>query len=317
MRLTLTEQGTADGYERLQKAGICVYDETAGTTGVFSYVGDDLWESDFSGQPEHTYRLEIEVEGCGIVSARTTMPAQPQIYAQNTMPSKKTLSPEEALPDNEIGVRFQTGSLPQGPVWIKRMTKGWQNTDDSYDDFHIANKIATSLTTVDSFNLTGDLYDSSILFDPNPVDPNPSPASEPVAWAHVYAYVTGQPYHDAFLRIPPVREIGERKSTDPDGFFSVSGEFSTDYDHLGRVIDRAGYLLFMSVSEEYDRYLKELLIEGAKLERTDGSFAALFDHENLYSNIDGGAGIFGSYSQARSYWNSIYPVKAPLHLLEK
>ena len=80
MRLSLTEQATEADCERLKKADVRVYDETEGVlAGTFVLVKGDaedgyIWESAFAGVPTHAYRLEIEAEGYGLVTARTTMP---------------------------------------------------------------------------------------------------------------------------------------------------------------------------------------------------------------------------------------------------
>ena len=280
MRLTLTEQGTAGGYERLQKARICVYDETAGSiAGSFSYVGEDKWESDFSGQPEHTYRLEIEAEGVGLVSARTTMPATLCLKSLN--PSPYT-SDQEGI--YEMGTRFLTGSLPDGPVWI---------TQIGTDLHSYTNGMATSLLTVDTFNQTGKTYylvQSEAIFK----GMFGALQLEPGVFS-LYHYVMGQPVHESFIRIPSLKEGGPRKSKEGDGFFTVARRYPKDsYDFTPSL------LYFISPSEDYDRYLKELLIEEANIDRAEERFADLFQHKNLFSNIDYGIGIFGSYTQVEA-----------------
>lgn len=312
MRISLTGQPSAAGYEQLRNAVVQVYDETeARLAGRFSYVEKNDWESEFSALPQHTYRLEIDVEGFSHVSARTTMPDLPQIKAVINIPMKVTDTFEEAFPDNEAGIRFQTSSLPQGAVWIIR-----KDRNPSSGELIICEEIATSLLNVDPFNLTG----SDLRFPyTGPGSPQDlQPPSGPMVRTAFYRYVQEQPLHNVYLRIPPVWEGGERETKDPDDFFSVAGaSFMSDYDLRGlKEEQERGYLLFMSVSEEYDRFFKELLIEECNQEQSKDFFAALFKHENFFSNIEGGTGVFGSYSQARSFWNYNQFVEAPLHLLE-
>ena len=312
IQLSLTGQSSAADYESLRNAVVQVYDETeARLAGSFSYVEKNDWESEFSALPQHTYRLEIDVEGFSHISARTTMPDFPRIKAVIKKPVKVTDTIEEAFPDNEAGIRFQTSSLPQGAVWIIR-----KDRNPSSGELIICEELATSLLNVDPFNLTGSDLRFPYTGPESPQDfylPSGRMVITGFSW-----YVQEQPLHNVFLRIPPVWEGGERETKDPDDFFSVAGpSFMSDYDWRGlKEEQERGYLLFMSVSEEYDRFLKELLIEERNLEQTKDFFAALFKHENIFSNIEGGTGIFGSYSQARSFWNYDQFVDAPLHLLE-
>lgn len=313
LRLSLTDPASAEDRERLKQARVQVFDETEGTlAGIFTYAGRDTWEADLAGLPGHSYRLEITVEGYNAVSARTTMPELPHIKAVIKKPVKVTETADEAFPDNEAGIRFQTSSLPQGPVWIKRMDR-----DPASGDLIHTRDIATSILNVDFFNLTGATFRFSNIGPGDEPLGAPSPSGPALRIAY-YLYVHGQPVHSLFLRIPPVWEGGERETNDPDGYFSIAGaDFQSDYDWQGLKEEKErGYLLFMSVSDEYDRYLKELLIEQNNREQSEEAFASLYKHENMFSNIDGGTGIFGSFSQARSSWNFNQFVDAPLHQLE-
>lgn len=58
-----------------------------------------------------------------------------------------------------------------------------------------------------------------------------------------------------------------------------------------------GYLCFLFVSPEYDRYLKETYKEATKPPLTD--YTDVFNNKNLYTNIEGGAGIFGACYEVR------------------
>ena len=312
LRLSLTDQASAMENEQLKKAVVQVYDETEmRLAGKFTFVENNRWESNFAAIPLHNYRLEIDVDGLSRVSARTTMPDLPQIKAVIKKPVKETETIEDAFPDNEAGIRFQTSSLPQGAVWIIR-----KDHNPSSGELIICEEIATSLLNVDPFNLTGSNLRFSYIGPGSTLD-NQLP-SGPMVITAFYRYVQEQPLHNVYLRIPPVWEGGERETKDPDDFFSVAGDsFTSDYDWRGlKEEQERGYLLFMSVSEEYDRFLKELLIEERNIEQSKDFFAALFKHENIFSNIEGGTGIFGSYSQARSFWNYGQFAEAPLHLLE-
>ena len=256
-----------------------------------------------AGQPSHDYRLEIEVEGYGPVTARTRMPDKPAIKSIDQRPTKLSATDiEEALPENEIGTRFLTESLPDGPVWISEA-----GTKEVYSSVDVSTiRIATSIMNADNFNLTGSLhnYDVSESLAQGLWAAVPEPIkSYPVGF---YYYVSGQPVHDRLIRIPPVREAGPRETREPDGYFSVLGLFrlyGADWDYPIPAV------LFSSLSEEYDRYLKELLIEKENQERTSANFASLYKHKNMFSNIENGIGIFGAVTTMRvelNYLKSYY-----------
>ena len=333
MRLTLTEQGTAGGYERLQKARICVYDETAGSiAGSFSYVGEDKWESVFSGQPEHTYRLEIEAEGYGLVTARTTMPEKPHIQClyhlyhyrssiadgfgyyvdiQGRSHGNDAIKIEDAVPEFESAMRFVTSSLPEGPVWIVGGDERPEGISDNASEI-----IATSILNADPFNLTGEVFydERSEACAQGRFPEIPGIEFSPYGW---FYYVQGQPVHERYIRIPSIREAGPRETREPDGFFSVFGRFSYDtplppsfltveeyfrnygstqpYDISAKAKFKT--VIFLSPSEEYDQYLKALLIEEQDQRLHTDEYSSLFRRRNVYSNVENGTGVFGAYTQ--------------------
>lgn len=57
-----------------------------------------------------------------------------------------------------------------------------------------------------------------------------------------------------------------------------------------------GYLCFLFVSPEYDRYMKETYKKAAR-PLTD--YTDVFNNKNLYTNIEGGTGIFGACYEVR------------------
>lgn len=309
VRLTLSAQGSEDAYGRLKKARVCVYDETEGIlAGTFDYWGKDTWESYFAGQPGHSYRLEIEAEGYGTVSARTTMPARPHIkYSKNSAYRdhvKHTDKIEEAVPALECGVRFMTSSLPEGPVWIKGTDGTDYRPDGAYLESRISasvRELATSILNADPFNLTGESWHhpKAIQWIRHWYGSSVNDYSEyATGW---YWYLEDQPVHEKYIRIPSIHEVGPRETKEPDNYFSVSCRipYPVSYVYPVSYYDFEN-LAFMCPSEEYDRYLKELLVEASKREEANGRFAALFRHENMYTNIVNGMGVFGACIQVEA-----------------
>lgn len=173
------------------------------------------------------------------------------------------------------------------------------------------NFIEESLATdreewVDSFNLTGQTFTSS---------------SEPMALS-MYPEVAGQPLHNKFLRFPERRQ--------GDLLVTISGDFKgRHYACCGLVLNeirldqnwarewsrlkgipyednilttgQAGYLQFLTVSPEYDKYLKDVAQFELLQESTD--IISIYRNTNIYSNIEGGIGIFGASIEQHFYWS--------------
>jgi hypothetical protein len=54
--------------------------------------------------------------------------------------------------------------------------------------------------------------------------------------------------------------------------------------------------VFSFVSDEYDEYLRSVYIKNSK---TKHDFTSIYSTESVYSNIEGGVGIFGSETNYR------------------
>ncbi len=64
---------------------------------------------------------------------------------------------------------------------------------------------------------------------------------------------------------------------------------------------QAGYLQFLTVSPEYDRYLKDVAQFELLQESTD--IISIYRNTNIYSNIEGGIGIFGACVEQDLFWS--------------
>ena len=63
-----------------------------------------------------------------------------------------------------------------------------------------------------------------------------------------------------------------------------------------------GYVLFISPSLEYDRYLREV-ISNRMQQQAVRDYASLFSRKNTYTNIENGLGIFGARTDQKLPWN--------------
>ena len=177
----------------------------------------------------------------------------------------------------------------------------------------------------DPFNLTGQAFTSS---------------SE--AWAmSMYPDVAGQPLHFRYLHFPAGKRQALTESTGDDwpesdyhfqgeGIVAISGDFKgPHYGVVGPLLSlifadqayekakaqvegipyadnilttrQVGYLQFLIVSTEYDKYLKDVAQAELLLESTD--IVGIYDNTNIYSNIQGGTGIFGAQIPQLLNWS--------------
>lgn len=318
LRLSLTDIASAT----LSNAEITLTDETAKKeVGLFTFQGEGLWTLDYQSIPSHMYQLTVEIDGFEKIEARTEMPARPKIE-YTIMPSAHPQFMDfHGFPDWEIGTRFKINSLPKDAVWICGM-----NYDESSGKHVPASTIATSLESQDLFNLAGGTYWNEFnpqseawfeeMYDVK-AELGGSFTGGSHWWYHfpkeyrtsMYRYVVGNALHDTFLRIPSIEENDNRIAADPLGYFSVAGDFQGftygRYDENGMYTletgAKDGYVLFMSFSKDYDCYLKELLMEEARV-ASDNDFSSLFSRENIHTNIENGLGIFGAKTTQKLPW---------------
>ncbi len=193
-----------------------------------------------------------------------------------------------------------------GTVWVYKI--GWSNEEDGW---FLEKELATDREDLtDGFNRTGKLFTQS---------------RDPLA-QESYPEVVGKPLHYQFLRIP------YRGTADT---IAISGDFSgrhygmggsygdlmaaheqfiiatiyvehmkqgLPYEEPPRLINgKVGKVVFKTVSAEYDRYLNDV-IQYHLLHDVGTDIIAIYDNNNIYSNIDGGVGVFGSESETSFYW---------------
>lgn len=86
----------------------------------------------------------------------------------------------------------------------------------------------------------------------------------------------------------------------PDNGISNQNPYPFQVQHPS---SEASFVVFRSVSEEYDRYLKSI-IEKMTFYESEADPVQWFDESVIYSNIENGLGIFGAYRQKAFYYNN-------------
>lgn len=297
LTLDLTDIASPEARTTLAEAEIVLFDESDGIlAGQFINKSGKEWELDYAAIPEHSYHMTITIPGREEINATTTMPPVSHIaYYFNSW---------------YYGTSYDLSSLPEGPLWVMGM-----NHDHDRTGHHIAaEKMATSLTTVDPFNVTGDVFHAFDFFTELVKYAEPEKGND-----FFYPNVEGQPLYDKMFRIPSVQER-TRMAEGPiiihieDSFieyntklFSVAGYFRTAYHPLqngeeGKLVETDGYVLFISPSEEYDKYLREVISMRMQQEAV-GDYASLFSRKNVYTNIENGLGLFGARTEQKLPWN--------------
>jgi len=312
--------------------------------GRFSRDADGVWRLDYAAKPEHRYRLDVRVPGYAPLWAEDTMPGKLRFYLQSRYwlarmvesptgywndwcwdvdgdgafsSSGSIWNDGENLPRGET--YFAVGAL-EDPVWIYAM-----NYNPETGRREIAEAICTEYNGVDDFNLTGETYAPPQWEEeiPYPVRREYAALLAETHTKALYPWLEGCPMHRRYLRLFPREE--ERPGHHFLGF-GVSGTFRGRYnceDHcfyrsydlrdsrcFGYVRNLAkdeGYVVCMSISEQYDNYLAEVCRAQEVQASTD--LSTIYLRDNLSTNIkdDKGnptPGIFGCKVERHFQWSA-------------
>lgn len=238
----------------------------------FQYETDGLWHLDYQTIPGKQYALIICLPDGDTLKAVTTMPTDeggggwPRVGDDHNLGSADYYN---------MGPRYQVYETNIETIaWIYAM-----NWNEQKGDWEIATTITCDNDQkVDGFNLTGSFFYS---------------ADEHII--HYCERLIGKPLHDRYLRIP---EIG--KAASYRDCIAIAGDFKGQYPasyYYGDMYRNGprrgkGYIAFMFVSQEYDQYLKDVIIWQAKDNSYD--YLKVLNNNNVYSNILNGTGVFGA-----------------------
>ena len=287
LRLAFTKGASQTEASPLVSVEASLIDLSEGQSiGLFQRGEDGVWTLDYAAVPEHNYRLEINVPGYELIWAEQTMPTLAELscfsHIFSYYDSGGTSNPTYS---KFCGTVFYASSLPNY-TWIYGM-----NYNEETKSFEIADEICTDYEYVDNFNLTGNLYtpESGLTYNLGfECD------------GELYPSLAGKSIHRRFLRL--------EKQASYEWFeieFVISGNFKGNYYYY---LDKAkrgrseteGYLESISVTDDYDRYLREAIAYQLKQESTD--LTTIYQRENIYTNINGGIGIFGAQIKTVLQW---------------
>jgi len=270
--------------EPINQATISLFDQTAGElAGFFVPIGDGKWQSQISVQPAHEYKLDIDIDGKEHISSITTVPESQTIqYFQNGEVTWTDDFVKNSLIHEKVSTEYDFSAIGNS-IWMYIL-----NYDVSAGKHVISDRIATSNRHVDEFNRSGE----ALTLDEE--------------WK-VHAYKHNGAYYNKFLHFVQRDGLEMSKTTLIAG--DMSEPFYSSFDSsptnqsgqspsacFGEPstmpVDKMGYVVLVSVSDDYDIYLKDIILRKMKEEGHD--VTVLYDKEHIFTNINGGVGIFGA-----------------------
>lgn len=294
LRLFFSKPPTYSEMTPITEAEVELIDKTDGrTAGMFVHQEGREWTLDYSAVPEHEYRLEVRVPGQDLVYAEDTMPASPAIRAITWIGYMSSASSTEYVKygNDFTGTIFEITTLPP-LTWIYAL-----NYNSETGKHEIAEEICTDFPWVDNFNLTGEAYAPEL-------EPHDYPFDF-LAPSKSYPYLEGTALHWRFLRLVTPDDFDPNT---PWPFFIISGSFKGKYYRANRSAHdpgtpglEEGYIVCSSMSENYDKYLRDAMRLEQLQESSDMS--SVYCRDNVHSNIVGGIGIFGARTQQLRQWN--------------
>ena len=291
--LNFTKGASKKEAEPLTDAVATLIDLTAkDTIGEFDKKEGDLWMLNHEPIAGHHYRLEVKVPSYDLIWAEETMPLRAEILSYTThfkQFDERDNNLDSLHPDPYAyyfnGTYYMFGYDLSRPIWVYGIdVDSLEDRPDGYNLFEavgpIAGEIYTDIRTVDNFNVKNKIYIPEVVERPNYDGENEIIGVDVMN----YPDLTGSLVHDRFLRISACR------AHEP---FLITCNFKQwwqkRYPQLRSFGDRP--MIFMSVSDAYDAYLKTALIMEEMQNSSDMS--TIYLRDNLPSNIHGGIGVFG------------------------
>lgn len=245
----------------------------------FHYVDENRWESEddpskrISGGKH--YKLTVEIPGQSAIQAETTSPIayrpalRTDLHEVHSMDYHSMYYQIEQFPTDK-------SHIETSPVWV--FAKGKLKTFEQCDEYYPF--IVTDHPYADDFNINGQKF-SDLSFSGD-FDGHCMSISWP-AFHNMRRMMPELPLHDEYVRI---------EHLDTNRFHILAGPI--EYPKEGE--PHQDHFVFSFVSDEYDEYLRSVYVKNRK---TEHDITSIYSTESVYSNIEGGVGIFGSET---TYW---------------
>lgn len=290
----------------------------------FAKVADNQWSLDYSGIPGDEYRLEVKVDGYDLVWAEQKMPEKMKLVRAAT---EAVINPQPLLPYMKYGAYYNIDFIPD--YLMIRGTK----RDKETGEFIPVEELCTDYPGVEEINVTGRFYDGNpkwrtgigwhwseigwegadYVYHDSPVD------GDDGVWTYMFPNLIGSNLHEGFLLIRRVDDnhAGLEKLYDfPIGesfhgkAFCISGSFYMNQAYPSSDYTQAlfhEYLIASSLSPDYGLFLKDAW--QFKKTHEGGDLSSIYLRDNIYSNIQGGLGIFGAMVSSMTPFDGYYQEK--------
>lgn len=309
---------------------VAVLYEQGNAVGEFNRGSDGIWRLEYAAVPGHTYRLEVQVPGYDLIYAEQMMPAE-QAYVEvhyfcnlsgyvepwSGWVTEKDPAGDHTYrswPADEEQPGYETFYLAESAssIWICAM-----NYNEETASHEVAEYICTDAET-EKINVTDEVYEPLKKEVPNPFkfsgyDAGMAETFYSARQMELYPTLAGKPLCKSYVCIPKGRHV-----------FSLSGSFKginyskkMSYGSLVDVVtftqtradqedmtENNGYILFTTLSADYEKYMMEAANYQQIMESSD--ISTIYLRDNLFTNISGGVGIFGARISRKYPWTSSY-----------
>lgn len=279
----------------------------------FVKMSENQWSLDYAGLPGHRYRVEVKVKGSGTVWAEQQMPEKTELI-------RAGFSHSVSLPWYAgYGTFYFIDNVPDY-LFIQGIKR-----DKETGEFIPVEELCTDYPGVEEINATGKFYDGNpkwrtgtekpFVYHDNPVDGMDG------VWTYLFHNLIGKELHNGFLLISRVDDnhAGLDRLYDfstAEGLYSgkgfcISGSFynsTLKYDDAGN-LDYDQYLVVSSLSKDYGQFLKDAY-QLRKIHESD-DLSTIYLRDNIYSNIQGGLGIFGAKASGLTVFLGQYQPTEP------
>lgn len=257
----------------------------------------------------------MKVDGYDLVWAEQKMPEKMKLVRAAT---EAVINPQPLLPYMKYGAYYNIDFIPD--YLMIRGTK----RDKETGEFIPVEELCTDYPGVEEINVTGRFYNGNPKWRTGWENANYVYHDNPVVdgdgvWTYMFPNLIGSNLHEGFLLIRRVDDnhAGLEKLYDfPIGesfhgkAFCISGSFymnqaypSSDYT---QVLFHE-YLIASSLSPDYGLFLKDAW--QFKKTHEGGDLSSIYLRDNIYSNIQGGLGIFGAMVSSMTPFDGYYQEK--------
>ena len=300
LHLRYTKGAAKEDYEVVTEAEAVLLDLTDGSeAGRFAKAEDGVWTLDYEAIDEHEYRLEVSVPGYDLITAEQRMPLRPDVRAIRNNNCSPSITADTYADTCEwtrsCCYRLYAKDNEPGSLWVYAM-----NYDNDTGRRELAEYICCD-GNCDDFNLTDSVYSTKAA--DTVVHKIPGRLYTQILLARIYPQLVGRRMHDRYLRFlsrPEVLNV----SGSFKGFYPV--KFTEDWEVendgvISEPADDQGYLVFANISEEYEIYH----VESFYFQQIDSSsiLSDMYLRDNVFTNINGGLGIFGAKAETKMVWS--------------